>query len=175
MTGRGLLWPALAALDRNVRDRRPWGGGLLSRCCCRPSLRRVICIRVCSVRTRIRRRCIGAAYQRIWIHISTDSAASLHFYGLQECQCTQTRSGPFSTSTIRTTEAIQAPNFESHPGCRRDRFLHRDWANWPNPVDRQGPPLAFWMLRHCIIEKLDIRHFFLFHRKSQSVNLEPCS
>ena len=63
---------------------------------------------------------------------------SFCFYGRQEYQSTQTRSGPFSTTSLRPG-AIQAPNFELHAACRHDRFLHHDWASWPNP----GPPLAF--------------------------------
>ena len=32
----------------------------------------------------------------------------------------------------------------SHAACRHDRFLHRDWASWPNPGDRSRP-LTFRM------------------------------
>ena len=68
---------------------------------------------------------------------------SFCFYGRQEYQSTQTRSGPFSTTSLRP-EAIQAPNFELHAECRHDRFLHSDWASWPNPGDNRwlfGCPL----------------------------------
>ena len=59
------------------------------------------------------------------------------FYGRQECQSTQTRPGPFSTLSLRP-EAIQPPNFESHTT-----------AGFSD-----------------VHQKLDIRHFFLFHQKA---------
>ena len=76
----------------------------------------------------------GAASERLVGASGSRSAASLLFYcrhcppGMAICQSTPTRPGPFSTSIIRATEAIQAPKFESHAAFRHDQFLRRDWA-----------------------------------------------
>ena len=91
---------------------------------------KILCIRIRSasicISIRIHRRRIGAAHRGIRIQIRGFSRnLSFFFYGRKQYQSTQTRSDPFSTSTICATEAIHASNFLSHAACRHDRLLHQ--------------------------------------------------